>query len=59
MKTELELEYKKETGQRPSIKNGITCPDCGEFIRTDDYYESGYIEFLIDKIKQYENGNRH
>lgn len=54
MKTELELEFKKETGFRPKIKQQW-CKKCGEHFANEDLYESDFVDFLIAKIENYEN----
>lgn len=58
MKTELELEFKKETGLRPNPQNNLMCPECGEILMAGDFYTSDYVDFLIDKIEKYENSKR-
>jgi|GEM_PF-4201638 len=57
MKTELELGFKKETGNKPALKD-LFCPDCGEFINGSQYYTIEFVEFLISKIENYENNQR-
>jgi hypothetical protein len=63
MNTELELEFKKETGLRAKPPDNIICPDCGEIVSGDIFYTSEYVEFLISKIEKltienYENNKR-
>lgn len=58
MKTELELEFKKETGFRPKPQNDLICPECREILMTGEFYTFDYVEFLISKIEKYENSKR-
>lgn len=58
MKTELELEFKRETGLRPKPQSDLICPDCGEILMVGEFYTSDYVEFLINKIEKYENSKR-
>ena len=55
MKTELELEFKKETGFRPKPQNDLFCEECGSTLLTGEFYTSDFVDFLIAKIEKYEN----
>jgi transcription initiation factor IIE alpha subunit len=52
MKTDLELEFKKETGFRPGLQKDIVCPDCDEVLQTGKFYTSDFVDFLIEKIEK-------
>ena len=56
MKTELELEFKKETGFRPKPPDDLRCEECGDILQTGEFYTSDFVDFLIAKIEKYENG---
>ncbi len=58
METDLELEFKRETGKRPTTRN-LYCGECGERLDDEVYYLSDYVKFLITKITNYENSQRN
>ena len=55
MKTELELEFKKETGFRPKPQNNLYCEECNNVLLSGEFYTSDFVDFLIAKIEKYEN----
>jgi len=55
--SELRLEYKRDTGQTPDIKNGIYCDECDTMLYPDDLYKKEYVEWLENKIKTLQNEN--
>ena len=55
MKTELELEFKKETGFRPKPQNNLYCEECDNLLLAGEFYTSDFVDFLIAKIEKYEN----
>jgi hypothetical protein len=57
MKTELELEFKKETGFRTKPQNDLFCQECGDVLMTGEFYTSDFVDFLITKIETLQRQN--
>ena len=52
MKTELELEFKKETGFRPKPQNNLYCEECNNVLLSGEFYTSDFVDFLIAKNRK-------
>ncbi len=58
MANEIRLQYKRDTGLNPEVKHSLYCEDCGNILYPDDLYTLEYVEYLENKLIQYENDKR-
>jgi len=56
---DIRLQYKRDTGLIPEIKGPISCEDCGEILFPEVTFTIDYVEYLENKLKDYENNERN
>jgi hypothetical protein len=59
METEIRLQYKRDTGTNPEVVKSLYCEDCGSILYPEDLFTLNYVEYLENKLINYENSERN